>query len=100
MNMLRITVDVSGDRAARVRVEGRIVGDWVEETRRECSRLFADGRAITLDLRDVSFVDEAGAELLRELAGGGARLTRCSPFLRELIGPEITEAGGCEQESG
>jgi anti-anti-sigma regulatory factor len=93
-------VNGAGDCTVRVRLEGRIVGDWVEETRRECSRLFADGKGITLDLHDVSFADEAGAQLLRELAGRGVRLTRSSPFLRELIGPEFVETGYREKSSG
>jgi hypothetical protein len=38
-----------------------------------------------VDLGDVSFVDRSGVELLRSLGARGARLTRCSSFVSELL---------------
>ena len=64
--MLRITVVPSSAEEVRLRVEGRVIGGWVEELRRTCDvHALYDGIRLTLDLADVSFVDAAGIELLK-----------------------------------
>ena len=69
--MLRITVVESSSETVRLRVEGRVTGRWVEELRRTCEvHASSDGIRLTLDLADVSFVDAAGIELLKELRIG------------------------------
>jgi len=85
--MLRITVLESSSEAVRLRVEGRVTGRWVDELRISCdAHALSDGVRLTLDLADVSFVDTAGIELLKELR------TRCvtpllspSPFVAEQL---------------
>jgi len=68
--MLRITIVESSREAVRLRVEGRVTGGWVEELRRACElHALCDEVRLTLDLADVSFVDSAGVELLKELRG-------------------------------
>ena len=54
--MLRIEpVDtVSGH--SILRVEGEVVGPWVEELRRSCDQAVAAHVKLTLDLMDVAFV--------------------------------------------
>lgn len=54
---------------ATVKLEGKVVGPWVEELR-TCWLSLAPSlasRALCLDLRGVSFVDAKGRELLREI---------------------------------
>jgi hypothetical protein len=67
-----------------LRLEGQIIGPWVEELQRTCHWLRA-GRAIALDLADVSFVERRGIELLRELRGRGVPLLNCTPFVAEQL---------------
>lgn len=58
----------SSSNGVRLRVEGRLMGRWVEELRRTCDlHALSDGIRLTLDLADVSFADAAGIELLKEL---------------------------------
>ena len=84
--MLRITVVESSSNAVRLRVEGRMTGCWVEELRRSCSlHALSDGIRITLDLADVSFVDAAGVELLKELRSHCVTLLSPSPFVAEQL---------------
>jgi anti-anti-sigma regulatory factor len=65
---MKVTVVESSSKAVRLRVEGRLTGRWVEELRRTCDlHAPSDGIRLTLDLADVSFVDAAGIELLKEL---------------------------------
>ena len=66
--MIRVTVVDATTESARLRVEGRLTGRWVEELRRTCDlHAPGDGIRLTLDLADVSFADAAGLELLKEL---------------------------------
>lgn len=82
--MLKIVVVEAGN-AATVRLEGKVIGPWVEEVRRPCARALARGAALTLDLTDVSFVDRDGAGLLRSLGGRGAVLLNGSVFVGEQL---------------
>ena len=65
---MKITVVESSSKGVRLRVEGRLMGGWVEELRRACDlHAPSDGIRLTLDLADVSFADAAGIDLLKEL---------------------------------
>ena|SRR5215831_18836273 len=84
--MLRITVVESSSEAVRLRVEGRVTGRWVEELRKSCDlQALSDGIRLTLDLADVSFVDPAGIELLKELRGRCVTLLSPSLFVAEQL---------------
>jgi hypothetical protein len=84
--MLKITVVESSSRAVRLRVEGRATGRWVEELRSACElQGLRDGIRLTLDLADVSFVDAAGIELLKELRMRNVTLLSPSPLVAEQL---------------
>ena len=84
--MLRITVVESSAEEVRLRVEGRVIGGWVEELRRTCDvHALYDGIRLTLDLADVSFVDAAGIELLKELRSRCVTLLSPSPYVAEQL---------------
>jgi len=90
--MLKITILDSDQQAeAKVRVEGRLAGEWVNELRRASAEL---GRSI-LDLADVSFADSTGVQLLMELRSSGTRFINCSPFLATQLGLERKEETSC-----
>jgi|SRR6516225_2924754 len=84
--MLRITIVESSREAVRLRVEGRVTGGWVEELRRACElHALCDEVRLTLDLADVSFVDSAAVELLKELRGRCVTLLSPSSFVAEQL---------------
>lgn len=60
--MVRITTTPDGE-VLRVKVEGRLVGLWVDELRTVLLRHSPLG-AVKLDITDVSFVDDRGEQLL------------------------------------
>lgn len=68
-----------------LRLEGRVVGPWVEELRHICEPLLADKTKLALDLDEVSFADENGVTLLTSLGRRGAKLLRPSPFVSEQL---------------
>ena len=83
---MRITVVESSSKGVRLRVEGRLMGRWVEELRRACDlHALSDGIRLTLDLADVSFADAAGIELLKELRIRSVTLLSPSSLVAEQL---------------
>ena len=84
--MLRITV-ITNASPAVFKLEGRIVGNMVEELRRVCQDSLADPShtGLVLDLTDVSFLDHDGIALIRQLRRRNVVLTNYSPFVAELL---------------
>jgi ABC-type transporter Mla MlaB component len=68
-----------------LRLEGRVVGPWVEELRRSCERFLEAGDTVTIDLADVSFLDREGVVLVRALADRQVSLLNSSPFVAEQL---------------
>lgn len=83
--MLKIIVANGTNRATTVRLAGRLIGPWVEELRRACEPVLAKGDVLALDMSEVSFVDQAGVELLWRLRSRNAVLSNCSGFVAELL---------------
>ena len=71
--MLKITVDIEGKRAS-LELEGRLAGPWVEELRDCWQRARIDERQISVVLKQVTFIDGAGRQLLAEMHRQGAVL--------------------------
>ena len=82
--MLKIVTIGPEANGAVLRLEGQIIGPWVDELRRTCDRLLTVS-PITLDLSHVSFVERRGVELLRSLGTRGVLLLHCSPFVAEQL---------------
>ena len=83
--MLRISGPFEDETMATLKVEGQIVGVWVDLLEREWLGATTDGSHVTIDLRDVSFVDAAGTLMLRSLARTGVRLVNPSPYVAALL---------------
>lgn len=68
-----------------VRVEGQVIGPWVQELRRSCDQVLSGGSELVVDLGAVSFVDRDGVEVLRRLGTGGVALVNCPRFVAEQL---------------
>jgi anti-anti-sigma regulatory factor len=78
--MLRISQLEPTDQAVVLRVEGQIMGPWVNVLQTCCEEALTEGQSVTLDLADVTFMDTDGIALLRELTAQRVALVNCSPF--------------------
>jgi anti-anti-sigma regulatory factor len=95
--MLRISSIVGGNHHAILRLEGRVAGPWVAELRTACERVLGEGRALELNLAEVSFLDPAGVALLANVRERGVPLLACSPFVAEQLktsGGQLQEGAG------
>lgn len=84
--MLRVTSQ-SGPSRFRLRLEGRLAGPWVREVELcwRIARADNPARKLTVDLRDVDFVDCAGEELLAAMHQGGATLLATGAMTKSVV---------------
>ena len=85
--MLRITWLSRKGRGLTLKLEGQILGPWVDALRAACAARCRH-RRLCLDLTAVTYMDAAGVQLLRELMAEGVAIAACSSFVGELLHPE------------
>ena len=83
--MLRISDPVFDEHTVTLRLEGQVIGPWVDELRKESEQQLSEAKALRLDLAKVLFVDPRGVALLRELAGRQVEYVNCSTFLSQQL---------------
>jgi hypothetical protein len=99
--VLRITwIDLEGSASNRtLKLEGKLLGPWVDELSRACEELRIPPHCLRLDLADVTFVDSIGLELLDELVQRGVTIVGCSGFITDLLNGRRRSAGFSAFES-
>jgi hypothetical protein len=75
--MLRITI-YEDDAWWRLRLAGRLEGDLVTEAEHTWISAPISDKRVEIDMRDVTWVDEAGRYLLQEMPRSGARFVTVS----------------------
>lgn len=85
--MLRIT-RLADDSAQTLKLEGKLLEPWVEVVRRACGPGRGGARRTFLDLSEVTYMDAAGATLLRDLMRQGVVIAGCSGFVAALLSVE------------
>jgi ABC-type transporter Mla MlaB component len=83
--MLKISQAGSPNQSITLKLEGRVVGPWVEELRRICEPLLIQQRELNLDLADVSYLDNDGVATLIGFRSRGVKLDNCSAFLEQQM---------------
>lgn len=76
---------MDGPGLATLKLEGSIVADWVALLEDECLCALRDTRTLVLDLSAVTFVDRAGATMLRSIARENLEIVHASPLVAELL---------------
>jgi len=84
LRIARIDVDDS-DLIQTLKLEGKLLGPWVDELIRACEEPQTPPSCLRLDLSAVTFIDSAGAKLLDDLIRQGARVVGCSGFIAEML---------------
>ena len=90
--MLRISV-VNEPGIMRLKLEGKLAHEWVNEARKAWAAIseMSGESELVVDLLEVSFVDDAGQQLLAEMRHNDAELMGAGPLMLALI-DEIEEA--------
>src|SRR5262245_13798136 len=83
--MLKITRVVSGKREIILQLDGRVAGQWAELLRELGESVLEEGRLLTLDLKNISFIDCQGIAVLKTLMGRGVSPVNAPLFVVEQI---------------
>jgi hypothetical protein len=83
--MLRLSQIASTHRTQTIKLEGKLLGPWVDEVRQACLAGMDPCSRINLDLSALIFVDAAGERLLRDLIARGIQVVACSSYVAELL---------------
>lgn len=83
--MLRISKAVTSPSLATLRVEGRVIAEWVPVLERECRLALLENGLVRLDLSAVTFVDGRGLAALRRLGATALEIINCPEFIEELL---------------
>jgi anti-anti-sigma regulatory factor len=96
--MLRINIE-NGPLATRMKLEGKLAHEWVAEAENAwiSLRISSGDKTVVVDLFDVSFVDDAGGQLLAQMRHAGAKLVGAGPMMSALI-EEIEEMEAAQAE--
>ena len=84
--MLRVTVR-DDEQGAAFKLEGKLAQEWVAEAEKAWSDFsgLTHRERVVVDLCGVSFVDDAGRELLARMHASGAKLVGTGPMTNALI---------------
>ncbi len=88
--MLKITSE-SSPSSMRLTLEGRLAGAWVNELEQSWRHMTAAERgSLVVDLRGVTFIDETGKAVLKEMWRTGAELIAAGcctkPMVEQITG--------------
>ncbi len=83
--MLKITVS-NTSRGTTFDLSGRLAGPWVDELR-NCwlTQEFGEPAPCHVDLREVTFIDEAGTTLLSQMYRGGVTIHASGCLTRAIV---------------
>src|SRR5579864_6448432 len=84
--MMKATIERKGSESLLL-IEGRISGPWVEELAQFWHGVLATdaSQIITVELKDVTFIDDAGKALLRRMAVEGAAIRGGGCFTAAIV---------------
>jgi ABC-type transporter Mla MlaB component len=83
--MLMITRVVQSDGEITLRLDGSVSGQWIELLRESAASALAEERGLTLDLKNICFIDCEGLALIKSLMGQGVRQVNAPLFVAEQL---------------
>ena len=83
--MLRITaIQVNGS-SVTLKLEGKILAQWVPLLVRECEERLEKRERVVVDLSQVTFIDQSGIQMLQRASTLGVSIVNGSAFIAELL---------------
>jgi hypothetical protein len=83
--VLRISHPALDVRTFALKVEGRLVGEWVGMLEAELARGEGSGRRVVLDLSAVDYASREAVALLQAAIERGVQVGDCSPLLSSQL---------------
>ena len=83
--MLKISTIEITEETVIIRIDGRISRECVKLLEKTCKAHLKKGLKLSVDLRNVSFVDRDGIAMLRKMTEYKVEFLNASPFIAEQI---------------
>jgi len=83
--VLRITKIFESADSVTLKVEGRIVSEWVTVLEQECLKWLQAKPEVLLDFSEVTFIDHNSVAMLKRIASANLRLINCSALIAEML---------------
>jgi len=83
--VLRITQEERTQGLTRLRLDGRVVGEWVAVLADACDAAHEAGGRLALDMAGVCFLDSEAVRLVKRLMRAGVEVSGSSAFVREQL---------------
>jgi len=83
--MLKISTIALLDHDVTLRLDGHLIGAWVELLREEAETVLDQRGRLTLDLENINFIDCEGVALIKSLIDRGACQVNTPLFAAEQI---------------
>ena len=86
--MLRISKVYENPSGVKLKLEGRIVSEWVSILEEKILECLKKNKKLLLDFSELRFVDKHGVEMLRRMPFEKIEIINCPGFIEELLKEE------------
>ena len=83
--MLKITRVTESKKEITFQLDGRVTGQWVDLLRESAESVLAEAMRLTLDLKNICFIDCEGLALIKSLMGRGVQQVNAPLFVAEQL---------------
>ena len=83
--MLKITKVATSNQEITLQLDGRVTGQWIELLRDSAESVLEEEMRLSLDLKNICFIDCEGLAVIKSLMGRGVRQVNAPLFVAEQI---------------
>jgi ABC-type transporter Mla MlaB component len=83
--MLKITKFATSNQEITLQLDGRVTGQWIELLRDSAESVLDEEMRLSLDLKNICFIDCEGLAVIKSLIGRGVRQVNAPLFVAEQL---------------
>ncbi|HUS08874.1 MAG TPA: hypothetical protein VMZ30_00300 [Pyrinomonadaceae bacterium] len=83
--MLKITKVATSNQEITLQLDGRVTGQWIELLRDSAESVLEQEMRLSLDLKNICFIDCEGLAVIKSLMGRGVRQVNAPLFVAEQL---------------
>lgn len=83
--MLKITKVATSNQEITLQLDGRVTGKWIELLRDSAEAVLEEQIRLSLDLKNICFIDCEGLAVIKSLMGRGVRQVNAPLFVAEQL---------------
>ena len=83
--MLKITKVATSNQEITLQLDGRVTGQWIELLRDSAESVLEEEIRLSLDLKNICFIDCEGLAVIKSLMGRGVRQVNAPLFVAEQL---------------